>query len=646
VIDWIAAAPAVLIAAMLATVPGLPTAWALRLRGLPLLAASIAASFAIIAVASVAAPIIGMRWSVLPVLIVAAVVTAVAIALRRFIPSPGAVSRTASNGARGTIIAVTIGALAIAAAVIGQELARAIADPQNISQTYDGVFHLNAVAQILSTGDASPLHMNLAYPEREMLLYPTLWHATVALTAQLAGAGVAVSTNAVAIAVAAWVWPVAILFFAAPFFVRRPIHLLLGGVLASVFSAFPYLLLAWGVLYPNLLATALLPIALGALHAALKYRALPENPLLGGRQPLVSTWVVMVGAGGAAAFAHPNTVFGLAALAIPLLVSVAFNVRRADLSGRVKAWRLSAIVLVLLCIVALWVAISTHESRGYDSSLIRGVASALSNAPLIDAKAWFLTVLVLGGAGLLLAFRRHRWLLVSYAITVLLFAVTVGLTGAIRDFLTGAWYNDAARLAALLPIAALPLAGIAGVLLLDSVDEKLKGRWLGVGGAAAVLALLLVGARGSSIPAQSGWIAQLYRVSDDSPLLSPDELALIERVPAEVPEGSLIAGDPWTGTALVFALGDREALFPHLKGDFGDEAMTLAGELRELDERQACALFEELGVDFALDFGGGEYNSGNSSASARFEGLRDIGGSPALERVDQQGDAVLYRITC
>jgi len=643
VIDWIAAAPAILVATAVATIPGLPTAWALRLRGLPLLAAAVAASFAIIAVASIVAPLLGLRWGVIPVLLIAAVVAALAFVLRRAIsptsaPSPGV--------SRRVIIGTTVGALVIAAALIGQELARAIDSPQNISQTYDGVFHLNAVAQILSTGDASPLHMNLAYPERATLLYPTLWHATVALTAQLSGTGVTVATNAVAVAVAAWVWPVAILFFASPFFVRRPHHLLLGGLLASVFTAFPYLLLAWGVLYPNYLATALLPIALGALHLALRYRELPGNHVIGGPQPLASLWVVFLGAAGAAALAHPNTLFGLAALAIPLLISTAWRLRRTDLSRRNITWRLIGLSVALIGIAVLWCTISAYESRGYDSSLVRGIASALTNAPLLDAKAWVLSLLVLAGAAILLILvRRHRWILAAYAIAVLLFAVTVGMTGPLRDFLTGAWYNDAARLAALLPIAALPLAGVAGAWLLDLVNDRLPNPWLGVAGMTVVCALILVGARGSSIAAQSGWIGELYRVSPDSPLLSPDERKLIERLPAEVPEGSLIAGDPWTGTALAFALSGREVVFPHLKGEFGTEAMELAAEFESLEKPEACTLLDALDIDFVLDFGGPVYQSG-SDATLRFEGLRGVSDSPVLEPVDREGEAALYRVQC
>lgn len=630
---WISAVPAIVSGIAILLLLGLPTAWALRFRGLTLLAASLAASLAIISLTSFVTPVFGIRWGVVPVIGVALLLGLIALFLRRWLPvrSPGAPRHQWS-----TTLA-TAGGLLLSAALICRELMRAIGAPANVSQTYDGVFHLNAVAQILSTGDASPLHMNLANPAQEVGFYPTAWHATVALVAQISGAAIPTATNALVLVVAAGVWPLAILFFTRPFHSGRASSIVLTAALAAIFTAFPYLLIAWGVLYPNFLSTAFIPLALGFL-----YRAVRRVPSDG--SPLPSLWIAVAGATGAAALAHPNALLGIGALSLPLLAAVARDISHLALTPRQLWWRRAGLGLAFLTVLAIWFTLTTSESRSYESSFLRGILSGVTNAPLVDAKAWLLTALVLLGIGIALWKRNNRWLIASYLLTVLLFAVTIGLTGPVRDFLTGGWYNDAARIAALLPIAAIPLAVIAGSWILEHTVAWKRGP-------AVVSTIIFVGlvvalGRAGSIPAQSGWIHSLYSMNDDSPLLSPDETQLLSRLSQEVPEGSLIAGDPWTGTAFAFSVGDRAVLFPHLKGSFGREADQLASDFQALEPSQACALTQDLGVEYILDFGGPVYDTGNQKAREKFAGLREVSGSPVLVKVDSEGDAFLYRVEC
>lgn len=645
-IAWLSAAPSLLIALALATLPGLPAAIALRFRGLALIAASVAASFASIAIASIVSPMLGVSWSILPVLGIAALLAILCFVARRFLP----VSTAPRSGREGLIALAA--ALALAACLIAVEILSAIGSPEFISQTYDGVFHLNATSHILMTGDSSPLHMNLNVAEGSTAFYPTLWHATVALIVQLGGASVPLATNALALVTAAWIWPVAILFFARPFFARRPAHLLLGAVLASSFTAFPYLLLTWGVLYPNLLSTALLPIGLGFAHLALRNRS------LGTGFPPASLWIAALGGVGAAAFAHPNALFGFAALSSPLLLVIGRNVRQSSLGRGQKTWRYAALLAVFAFYAVLWFTVKTGDNqRGYENSIPAAFITAISNAPLIATRAWFLTVLVAGGIIALIVGRRHRWLIGSYAVAVALYTVSSGFEGPIRAYLTGAWYNDAHRLASLLPVVAVPLAAVAAAHLLDFVidgarridPERVVGiarRGLPAVCALLVIGLLLTGGRNFNLRVQTDWMRELYLPRDDSPLLSNDERELLERLDSEVSEDARIAGDPWSGTGLATAISHRAVLFPHFTGTFGDTADELASDFAQLDRTDACRLLDELEIDYMLDFGDLLYDIEQPEAWERFEGLRDITDSPALTEIDREGDAVLLRVTC
>lgn len=650
VIGWLGAVPALLIAVALFTLPGLPVAWELRFRGLGLIAVSVAASAAIVGLAAISAPIVGMRWSLLPVLIVASGLALTALPLRWMLPAPP--PSPARPGERRIGPLAVGGSLLLAAALIGQQLVRAIGDPSHPAQGYDAVFHLNAVRYILDTANASPASLTLGASARPDAFYPALWHAFAALVAQGSGSDAVTAANVTTLAVAVWVWPVAILFFAAPVLVRRPAHLLLASVLASVFTAFPLLMLASGALYPNVLSTALLPIALGTAHLALRRRARSArgaDRVTGGPVPLAALWVAAGGALGAAVLAQPNALFGFSALILPLLVAVALDLRRSTPAAG-RAWRWAGIATGLGGMVALWLTVSTHARVHYEGTVLRGLASALSNAPLVTPKAWFLTALVLGGAARLMLGpkpRSDRWLVGSYAGVVALFAAAMGADPAVRDLLTGGWYADAPRVAALLPVAAVPLAGVAAAALFDAlVAEFAERRGLRAVAVCLTLAVLTLGARGGSMEAQGEWLAGLYAVKPQARMLSPDAFEMLRRLDRDVPPDALIAGDPWSGTAFAYAISERRVLFPRLNGRYGPEATELASHLRTLDRPAACALLTGLRVDYVLDFRGGSFARLRRQAAKHYAGLRNLRPSSVLTLVERQGDASLYRVNC
>ena len=182
---WLEALHASAVAIVLFVVPGAPFAILLGLRGAAALGVAVAASVGIVGAASLLAPLLGLDWGLLPVGIVAALI------LATLLPGMGS--------------------------------------PQHPSQTYDALFHLNAIRWIADTADASPLHMTMTTPAAASGFYPTTWHAFAALAMQATGSSVVVTANAVSLAVAAFVWPVACAFLARMLFGSRPLVLVLGS---------------------------------------------------------------------------------------------------------------------------------------------------------------------------------------------------------------------------------------------------------------------------------------------------------------------------------------------------------------------------------------------------------------------------------
>ena len=82
---------------------------------------------------------------------------------------------------------------------------RFIDAPDAFSQTYDAVYHLNAVRWIIDTGNASSVDFDMVVSNGTV--YPLGWHTLVVLTMRLSGVtSIPLATNAVMCAVAVLVW--------------------------------------------------------------------------------------------------------------------------------------------------------------------------------------------------------------------------------------------------------------------------------------------------------------------------------------------------------------------------------------------------------------------------------------------------------
>src|SRR4029079_2201201 len=90
----------------------------------------------------------------------------------------------------------------------------------------------------------------------------------------------------------------------------------------------------------------------------------------------------------------------------------------------------------------------------------QAMGQALTLSTVITQAHWFLGAATLWGFYRLLKVPRLRWLLVSHVLLVFLYVLCAGASGLLSRELTGFWYNDAQRVAALIPMTAVPLAAL------------------------------------------------------------------------------------------------------------------------------------------------------------------------------------------
>src|SRR5690606_19383441 len=159
---------------------------------------------------------------------------------------------------------------------------------------------------------------------------------------------------------------------------------------------------------------------------------------------------------------------------------------------------------------------------------------------------------------------------------------------------------------------------------------------------AAAMALALLATQGFSVKDATQDAMKSYTIDSTSPLLTPDELDVLNRVDDLVPEGSVVAGNPWTGAALVYSYTGRPALLPHVGGFDTDSTQVLAEQLRNADANpHVCDVAVELSVSYVLDFGDREVHGGHHD----FDGFTDLANSAAVTPLYVQGEAGLYELT-
>lgn len=656
--SWWHLGPSLLAAAAILFVPGLLVGGALGLRRLPLLAGAPALGVSLLALWAVAAQLAQVPYSPAGLVLVAVVVAA-GIAGIRAIAGRGRRSADAARvGARpraaaeARALAAPLGAAGIAAVIIGWRLKGAFGRPENISQTYDNIFHLNAVRYGLETGDASSLTITRFLSDVDApSFYPAAWHDLAIGVAQLNGGSIPFAVNATNIVLAAVVWPIGCIFLARQIFGPAARVALWSGVVSTAFPAFPLLMVDFGVLYPYMMSLAILPTAIALLVGVLRAARHQDHPAV----PMGAALLLILPGLG---LAHPSTVLAYLLLVSPLLLAVlGHRARRlAHSRARVLAylWPVALVILFLEILRRLWIVVrplpeaSLWEARATQA---QAIGEALAAAPLGRPVAWVVLALTLAGLVILVRRGRPGWVSVSFALACGLYVVANGTPfGDFRSFVTGVWYNDPFRLAALLPVLAVPVA-VAAVLALHEWIER-RATLLTAGrsprgivrwGVPAVLAIVLGwSVQGEAMDAAEASASSQYRLTDDSALLSEDESRLLEQVDDVVPADESVVASPWTGASLVYPLADRESLTPYVFGARNEDVSLILERLSDVMEDPAvCEAVESENSYWVLDFGLREVHGGAHPSP----GLLDLADNEGLEVAAEVGDARLYEIT-
>lgn len=641
--EWFAQAGVVAVALAVVFAPGLVVARALGLRGLASGAFAPVAATAILLAVAIGFGALGIPWNavtaVTGIIVVAAAVSflARAVGVRR--------SAIRVEGSRWWIPA----GLVSGAVLISVRLVAYIGSPGAVSQSNDAPFHLGAVRAILEHARATPFGLGgLVDPEAIGAFYPGAWHAVISLVVALTGSDIPVATNAVTLVVGAAVWPVGVAWLTQAATGSR-LAAAATAAMAGALVAFPVLLVQYGILYSYLFAVALLPAAVAVVvHLA-----------RGGAPGGAGWWCALTAAIGLAALAlataQPAALLTwgmmLGAFGTATIVS-----RWPGASGR-RRWAALAIAVLGWAGLALaWRQMSQLVTADYWGAVrtpARAVIDVVSSGYAGTTSAW--AVSVLGFVGGLLALRRWStaWLSAAWlGLAALALVASAVDTAWVRLPLVGPWYGDTYRLAAVLPVLTLPLAGLGVVGVVRFVATRTRPA-AGAEQRLGTAALVAVVAVSAVVVAAHPLVQRVHvandRVEDrsrfviaDDTWLSIDERALVERLPQHVSAGERVIGNPGTGAAFGYALSGVDVFPAKWQVPRSPAYAVLAAGLRDVGTDPAvCDAVEALDVSYALDFGPGDGGTGRVA----MPGMTGLGDAQGFELVDRQGTATLWRIT-
>lgn len=640
--NWFGFLLPVIAAALLVILPGYVVVRILGIKGLWSWSLSAPASVSVLVAASLLGPLVGIPWSILTLVAAWVGVCLIAVILRLI---EIRLHTTVATERRPRVSATVAVSLLLAAVLLGAQLLSLVGSPENFSQSFDNVFHLNAVRYVLDTSNASPLHVgSMTSPSGGVWFYPSAWHGFLALIVQITGSSIPVASNAAMFALAGLVWPASLLLLTVTLFGSGRSLMFAASVLAAAIPAFPLLMIDYGVLYPYFMGLCLLPALVAATLRVFRLS----------RAGGPTSWaliVAIVGSVPGLLISHPGSF--VAYLFVAVLVGVVAFGRFMFTRPARKNAALASVGLALflgLAFVTWRVLRPPVEARGWPTTETIGQSVGEISTLSMHYGPVALVAAILFWIGVVRAAQRRS---ISDVIALLLFVVFATLYIAstsfpwpsLRDLLTAAWYNNAPRLAALIPMVAIPLASV-GATYLFAIAKRHVSPYLGtkVKAAAvstAAIALLVLVTQAGAMHQALGSARENYALTDNSPLVSEDEMTILSRLTDTVPKDAVIAGNPWTGTALAYALTGRRVLLPHLLTEVSEDASAVNEGLTDATEGSAtCAAANRAGVEFVLDFGKREVHG----AEHEFPGLERLLGSDAVVLVDSEGSARLFEV--
>lgn len=362
-----------------------------------------------------------------------------------------------------------------------------------VVQRYDVQHHLNCTQAMADAQRVSSLGVSSYLTDADKAImpwgrgsfYPAVWYGQCALLMQAIGISAPISLNVALFVSLALAYPLGICALASSVFEKRQTAILFCAPVCVGFVTFPWCMLLFGPLYPNLVGFALLPASVTlCMHAFL---AGPS------KRNIVVAWLAALCSLLGLALLHPNTVFSAYLILIPFVAQLVYDkARERGLSmpvsiGAVGGFLFACFAFWVLCYKAPVFKAVLSELWPYYAYPWQQIVNILTQVHTLFFYGEFVAQILLG-ALVVIGFVRQvydrpiRWLAASYLIVC--FVCYINATSpnsTIKRFVAGFWYTDAVRVSAMVVIIAALLGGYGldwiytqACTILDSYNERLQ----------------------------------------------------------------------------------------------------------------------------------------------------------------------------
>ncbi len=548
-------------------------------------------------------------------------------------------------------------------------------------QAFDNVSHLGTIRGAIDSGILDPLGAVGYYTAVDEMskplvasssFYPEMWHMVVAMVASVTGGSIPLAINAVNCSFAFVALPLGVCALLFQVFGPDVRKLLLGALSVIVFEAFPWGLLVFGPVYPNLASFSLVP------GIATIFLQLTAEERLGAMQRVAAAIFFCAGA-LACVVMQPNAIFTVGVLVAPYCVWRASRLplRIAWAQGHLMLWRVAFGVVALFLIVGAWrfmydfpaLYSVVHNNWPSISSVKRALFDVVLLGLMKHPVQPVVAVLVWAGVARTLVMRKYRWLSAAYLVCCIMYFCSAATDGFWDTFLTGFWYSDQYRIAAMVALAGMPLF-VLGLEWALSWAGKLCARFARddsmvrrvVPGAVTVVLVAAIfwppvtTARfhlSSAFGAFTERAAYLYNAHSFRHL-SYGELQFACEAQQIVGNEGLIANEPFDGSVYMFGPADMPLYYKSLRG-FGDESeketsVLIREHLHEIasnPEVQQAARDANVRYVLQLDKDNAEKQPGRHGGykEAQWVGIASVDDdTPGFTTVLSKDDMRLYKI--
>lgn len=541
---------------------------------------------------------------------------------------------------------------------------RALDGTECFNETYDNLTHLGLIRSFVESGHYSTFAASL-YRDLGTVgsYYPAAWHMIAAMVASITNTSNLLVTNAMNYVCCALVYPLSCLCLLRAIFADRK-NIVVAGAFASIaFVAFPWFFTVYGVLESNLFGFIMIPVMLLAIMQ------LCASGLRRSTRLIYLVFCIMSVA--FCVFAQPNTFFAVMLFSIPYLAWRIWETT-GPRSARPRALKVRVGLEIVFFIVmfVIWYACYKapflYDVTHFIWAPVASKSQALVNTLLFSNSwspaAFVVAILVFIGLFSMLKERRYGWLALALGMTAVIYWAGVCLEGRWDQFLTGFWYSDWRRTAALQAMIAVPVAAIGIARLYDLLPDYFKSNaFLKL---CLSIALLLVmffpsfTVRGMGfVKTPFGYFADMmdeyYSVdqTDDEIIFSESEQKFVKQAKEIVGE-DIVYNIPYDGSFLAYQVDGLRTIYrlPYTGAGHNADQKALQANLADYTtDAQAAEALANVGARYVmmLDYGHIPYHrTWPDYYPENWEGITNIDeDTPGFELVLSEGDMRLYKIT-